>query len=69
LDVSFDETLRKTTKEAAIHLHKFVEAGKTPAPVYSPKCDSCSFIDICMPKQIEHNLSVIQYLEREAKEQ
>ncbi|MFA5032885.1 MAG: CRISPR-associated protein Cas4 [bacterium] len=62
LDVQFDETLRNETKETAKQLHLFIDSGKTPAPVYTPKCDSCSFIDECLPKTIERKISVKEYL-------
>lgn len=62
LDVKFDAALREETKEAARMLHTFIDAGKTPAPAYTQKCDSCSFFDMCMPKTIERSFSVKQYL-------
>jgi len=62
LDVVFDGALRQETIEIAKQLHTFIESGKTPAPVYMDKCDSCSFIDECMPKIIGCKSSVKEYL-------
>lgn len=68
LAVYFDEALRRKTKETARQLHEFIDAGVTPKPLYSPKCDFCSLTDICMPKVIESNCSVKKYLLEEIKE-
>jgi CRISPR-associated exonuclease Cas4 len=62
LDVVFDDTLRQETIEIAKQLHAFIESGKTPAPVYSDRCDSCSFVDECLPKTIGRKISVKEYL-------
>lgn len=68
-EVVFDDVLRGKTKETAKQLHAFIGAGKTPAPEYAPKCESCSFVDECLPKTIEQNVSVKEYLLKEiAKE-
>ncbi|MGB3477940.1 MAG: CRISPR-associated protein Cas4 [bacterium] len=65
LDVTFDEGLRRKTKETAKQLHGFIEAGKTPSPLYTPKCKSCSFIDECLPKAIGKRMPVKEYLLKE----
>ena len=65
LDVVFDDTLRQETIEIAKQLHAFIESGKTPAPVYSDRCDSCSFVDECLPKTIGRKISVKEYLQKE----
>jgi CRISPR-associated exonuclease Cas4 len=65
LNVRFDDSLRKKTKEASIELHIFIEEGKTPTPVYSSKCKSCSFFENCLPKVISKKSSVIEYLLKE----
>ena len=61
-DVDFDNALRQETESAAIQLHKLIESGQTPPPVYTPKCKSCSFFHVCLPKTIEKRHSVKQYL-------
>ncbi|MBI4743580.1 MAG: CRISPR-associated protein Cas4 [Actinobacteria bacterium] len=67
-DVEFNESLRQETKDTAGRLHIFIKEGKTPKAVYAPKCDSCSFFDVCMPKIVGRNLSVEKYLEEQIKE-
>jgi len=62
LDVQLDEALRQKTKGTVRELHSFLEAGKTPAPVYAKKCETCSFIDECLPKIVGKKLSVKDYL-------
>jgi len=69
LNIIFDEILRHKTRDTSIKLHTFIEKGKTPLPVYGPKCKSCSFVDECLPKTISKNISVKKYLSREAAEQ
>jgi len=64
-NVVFDDVLRKETKETAIQLHIFIEAGNTPLPVYTPKCKSCSFINECLPRVIERKISVKKYLQEQ----
>ncbi len=61
-DVVFDNALRQETESAAIQLHKLIELRQTPPPVYTPKCKSCSFFHVCLPKTIEKRHSVKQYL-------
>lgn len=68
-DIQFDEALRNKTKEAAKQLHIFIEAESTPPPVYTPKCKSCSFIDVCLPKTIGRKFSVKKYLLEEIKKE
>ena len=64
LDVVFDETLRRETTEAAQKTHDLIESGKTPKPVYSKRCESCSLMGECMPKTIQKKRSVEGYLKR-----
>ena len=61
-NVEFDEALRKETKGAVSGLRAFIDARKTPKPVYEKKCDTCSFLDVCLPKLIQKNYSVEKYL-------
>ena len=64
LDVVFDETLRRETTEAAQKTQELIESGKTPKPVYSKRCESCSLMGECMPKTIQKKRSVEGYLKR-----
>lgn len=67
-DVTFDKGLRQETESAAKQVHKLIKNGKTPKPVYSKKCDACSFIGLCLPKTFEKRRSVTRYLQNALKE-
>ncbi|MBN3039568.1 MAG: CRISPR-associated protein Cas4 [Candidatus Omnitrophica bacterium] len=64
LDVIFDDALRNETKETAERLHEFIKQGKTPKPVYSKKCKSCSLMEVCIPRTFELNRPVANYIHR-----
>ena len=64
VDVIFDETLRRFTAETARQVHALIDAGDTPRPIYSKKCDNCSFIDTCLPKNVGKQKSVKKYLDK-----
>ena len=64
LDVTFDEALRRETRDAASLTRELIALGKTPKPVYSKRCESCSFIGECIPKTIQKKRSVESYLKR-----
>ena len=64
LDVSFDESLRQETEEAAKQAHQLIRSGVTPPPVYKKRCESCSLIGECLPKAIGKKSSVKRYLAR-----
>jgi CRISPR-associated exonuclease Cas4 len=68
-DILFDKTLRTQTQNAAKNLHELIQAGQTPKPVYSPKCENCSFIEICLPKSLGKNRSAIHYLKKAMEQQ
>jgi len=58
-DVLLDLALREKTIQAANALYDLYQSGRTPAPVYSAKCRSCSLLEICLPKRMA--LSKNQY--------
>ncbi len=62
--ISFDAALREETESAARGLHELVCSGKTPEPVYAPRCKSCSFFEVCLPKVLGRRRSVKRYLEK-----
>ena len=64
LSVNFDENIREITREAAASLHNLFQSKETPKPEYSKKCDSCSFMDLCLPRTISKRRSVQSYLKR-----
>jgi CRISPR-associated exonuclease Cas4 len=61
-DVAFDDALRTETRRIADGLRAMVASGKTPAPVYAPKCRSCSLLDLCKPQAVTRSASA--YLQR-----
>ena len=63
-DVRFTEALRRRTRGLAEHLHVLVHSGQTPPPQYTPKCDSCSLLEICRPKQVAAKRGAKGYLNR-----
>jgi CRISPR-associated exonuclease Cas4 len=64
LDVSFDDTLRKETEDAASQARQLIASGKTPLPVYEKRCKSCSLIEECLPKTVGKKALVKRYLMR-----
>jgi CRISPR-associated exonuclease Cas4 len=62
-DVTFDETLRCETADAARRLHELVRAGETPRAEYQKKCAKCSLIDLCMPKATSARQKAGRYLD------
>jgi CRISPR-associated exonuclease Cas4 len=64
LDVSFDETLRRETEDAAEKAHQLISSGVTPPPVYDKRCKSCSLIGECLPKITGRKSLVKSYLKR-----
>lgn len=62
--VTLEEGLRRKTEELARATHDLMEAGRTPPPVYTPKCDSCSLISRCLPKRVGTGGRVDRYFVR-----
>lgn len=48
--VVFDQALRDSTTATARGVHNLLAAGRTPPPCYGPRCESCSFLSLCLPK-------------------
>lgn len=61
-DVAFDPVLRHETEDAAKKVHELIDAGITPKAEYSKKCESCSLLELCMPKTCGKARSVSKYL-------
>jgi CRISPR-associated exonuclease Cas4 len=64
LEVNFDRDLRNKTESAAAWLHQLVGRGKTPMAQYEKKCDSCSLVDVCLPRLMTEKRSVVRYLSK-----
>ena len=62
--VRFDVELRRETEMAANRLHEMVRSGVTPPARYEKKCESCSLLNLCMPKVAGAGKSVGRYLSR-----
>lgn len=60
--VIFDENLRHKVMETSQALHDLLDSGKTPPPIYSRRCESCSFVEICLPKTTGKNGLVRNYM-------
>ena len=67
-EIEFDESLRRQTGETAERLHALIKSGTTPPPVYESKCDSCSLLQVCLPKTIQKHMPVDRYLARMVSE-
>jgi CRISPR-associated exonuclease Cas4 len=63
-EVLFDDSLRMEVHETAKLVHELIASGATPPPIYEKRCESCSLIGECMPKNIEKRSSVKRYLKR-----
>ena len=64
--VVFDPRLRTLTADTAARLHGLLGSGLTPAAAYEPKkCDRCSLIRVCMPRQGGRDVSAAARFGRE----
>lgn len=61
--VVFDEPLRDKTVQAAAAVHALLAKGETPPPHYDKRCESCSFLPLCLPK-VATRKRVSTYLRR-----
>lgn len=61
--VAFDAVLRQKTAQTAALLHVLLAEGKTPPPQYSERCESCSFLPLCLPK-VATRKQVGRYLQK-----
>jgi CRISPR-associated exonuclease Cas4 len=52
-DVALDQGLREVTIDAASRFRTLIEGGRTPHASWAPKCDSCSLLEICLPRAPE----------------
>ena len=61
-DVVFDDRLRTVTEDISRKVHELIASGITPKAEYSKKCESCSLLDLCLPKTCGKTKSVSKYL-------
>ncbi len=50
--VRMEQTLREKTEKVAEAVHRLVAQGLTPLPEYSPKCEKCSLLEVCLPRNV-----------------
>lgn len=63
--VEFTFELRACTERATARMHQLYRDRSTPRPVYeSRKCDRCSLIEVCQPRQMGRDVSAASWLER-----
>lgn len=64
LDVIFDDNLRGFTIKTAEELHDMISLGITPLPHYEKKCDTCSFLNLCLPRTIGKKRNVVSWIKK-----
>jgi len=64
LDVVFDDDLRNFTIRTSEELHDMISSGITPPPHYTKKCDTCSFLNLCLPKTIGKKRNVLSWIRK-----
>ena len=62
-EVVFDHKLRAETEDTARKVHELIESGITPKAEFSKKCESCSLLELCLPKTCRSK-SVEAYLRK-----
>ncbi|HBG31912.1 CRISPR-associated protein Cas4 [Sinimarinibacterium flocculans] len=64
--VAFDGSLRELTLQTILAVRALFQERSTPSATYEPKrCDACSLMDLCRPREIERRQSVRKWLERQ----
>lgn len=66
--VNFDAPLREKTETMIRLCRELLKSGTTPLATYARKCETCSLIDICMPKVTCVRRDVEKYISRIAFE-
>jgi CRISPR-associated exonuclease Cas4 len=63
--VEIGEELRRKTEGGAAAVHRLLADGRTPPPVYTKRCESCSLVNICLPRGVGGGKNrVARYLAR-----
>jgi len=60
--VEFDQELRRLTENTIAQVHDLLSRGVTPKAIYAKKCDQCSLLASCLPKNCTAGRSVKKYL-------
>lgn len=64
--VVFTKELRDLTKCTAHNIHTLFKSGITPKAKYEKKCESCSLIEQCLPKETSGKKLATNYINRMA---
>jgi len=59
--VVLGEDLRRQTEELSLAVHEMISSERTPPPIYTSKCNSCSLFSKCLPKDIGSDKRVENY--------
>jgi len=62
VEILFDQSLRETTTETTDKLRNLINNKTTPPPKYTRSCESCSFIETCLPKITGKKGKVAKYM-------
>jgi CRISPR-associated exonuclease Cas4 len=63
-EVEFNEKLRSFTEAVIVQVRTFLQAGITPKPEYTKRCESCSLIPVCLPRVTGKQGAVEAYLRK-----
>lgn len=63
-EIALDDDLRRLTEDVIGKTRRMLENGITPQAEYDKKCDSCSLLQLCMPKTCGKSRSVTRYMNR-----
>jgi len=67
--VEIGDELRRETEETAAAVHSLFAADRTPSPEYGPKCENCSLLEVCIPKElVRTGGSISRYLAAVSRE-
>jgi CRISPR-associated exonuclease Cas4 len=64
MEVAFSAELRQETEALAARMQALYASRTTPAAAYSPKCERCSLLDICLPASAGAHKAVRSYVRR-----
>lgn len=62
LQVAFDQELRALTAHVSAEARAMIAAGRTPPPVNTKACRSCSLADACCPERLQKTPRIDQWL-------
>jgi len=68
--VAIGAPLRRKTEAVAVAVHRMLADGRTPPPLCTPKCESCSLLAACLPSALERGRGdrVARYLAKALEE-